>query len=123
MVLLLGYSEYLSSQLGPRNSAENEARSDKSQSVFETDLRARLVLLQAILGVSLGDASDSDDDQNGFSDLGSEWGPEDIEVSPEDEAAVAAFLNPNVGRQRTLADIILEKIREKESRDARAGEG
>lgn len=33
-------------------------------------------------------------------------------MSPEDEAAMAAFLNP-LQKQRTLADIILEKIEEK----------
>ena len=39
---------------------------------------------------------------------------EEIEVSPEDEAALAAFLAPGAAdyRQRTLSDLILEKIRQ-----------
>ena len=40
-----------------------------------------------------------------------------MEISPEDEAAMAAFLRPQA-RQRTLADIILEKIQEKQQRQA-----
>jgi hypothetical protein len=42
---------------------------------------------------------------------------EEIEVSPEDEAALAAFMAPDAGayRQRTLADLVLERIREKQA--------
>ena len=49
---------------------------------------------------------------------------EDIEISPEDERALAAFMNP-VGntQQRTLADIILEKIKEKERGGGGGGGG
>jgi len=43
------------------------------------------------------------------------WGEEEVDISPEDEAAMAAFLNP-MAKQRTLADIILEKIQEKQQR-------
>ena len=39
---------------------------------------------------------------------------EDIDISPEDEAALSAFMQPKAGKERTLADIILEKIKEKE---------
>lgn len=59
--------------------------------------------------------SDSDDD---FSDGGGsvyEY-DEEIEVSPEDEAALAAFMAPDADsyQQRTLADLVLERIREKQ---------
>lgn len=42
---------------------------------------------------------------------------EEIEVSPEDEAALAAFMAPDADsyRQRTLADLVLERIREKQA--------
>ncbi len=50
------------------------------------------------------------------------WDEEEIEVSPEDEAAMAAFMNP-LTKQRTLADIILEKIEEKQQRQAMQAEG
>ena len=63
-------------------------------------------------------SSDSDSDGEMLGDGQSEvWEEEEIEVSPEDEVAMAAFLNP-MAKQRTLADIILEKIQEKQQRQA-----
>ena len=50
------------------------------------------------------------------------WEEEEAEISTEDEAAMAAFLNP-LAKQRTLADIILEKIQEKQQRQALQEEG
>ncbi len=50
------------------------------------------------------------------------WEEEEVEISPEDEAAMAAFLNP-MARQRTLADIILEKIQEKQRRQSALTQG
>lgn len=68
-------------------------------------------------GLSL--ESDSEDEVPGsYSEAGSLWEEEPLEVSPEDEAAMAAFLNPAGIRQKTLADIILEKIKEKEQQQA-----
>ncbi|KAL4429375.1 hypothetical protein ABPG77_005149 [Micractinium sp. CCAP 211/92] len=59
--------------------------------------------------------SDSDDD---FSDGGGSVYEfdEEIEVSPEDEAALAAFMAPDADtfQQKTLADLVLERIREKQ---------
>lgn len=60
--------------------------------------------------------SDSDDD---FSDGGGsvyEY-DEEIEVSAEDEAALAAFMAPGADnyKQKTLADLVLERIREKQA--------
>lgn len=42
---------------------------------------------------------------------------EEIEVSPEDEAALAAFMAPGADsyHQKTLADMVLEKIRERQA--------
>jgi hypothetical protein len=65
-----------------------------------------------------------DDEEGGFSAAAGKWDHEDFgadgeEVSPEEEAVMAAFLGPGLGfEQRTLADIILDKIRQKEQRDA-----
>lgn len=74
----------------------------------------------SVLLQSLEPDSDSEEDMGGgFSDMDSVWDDGEIEVSPEDEAAMAAFLNPAAGfKQRTLADIILEKIQEKQERQA-----
>jgi hypothetical protein len=50
-------------------------------------------------------------------DPGSYWEEEEYEISPEDEAALAAFMAPNAAnyKQRTLADLIMDKIKEKEA--------
>ncbi|KAK9850619.1 hypothetical protein WJX84_000393 [Apatococcus fuscideae] len=63
-------------------------------------------------------AEDSDDDDDGtdaFSDAGSlgGWDKEEEEISPEDQRALAAFMAPEgqLGQQRTLADLILDKIK------------
>ena len=48
---------------------------------------------------------------------------EDVELSPEDEKALAAFAAPRAGKERTLADIILEKIHAKESGGGDGGGG
>jgi essential nuclear protein 1 len=46
---------------------------------------------------------------------------EDVTLTAEDEAALEAFAAPKSGKERTLADIILEKIAAKESGDTRGG--
>lgn len=64
----------------------------------------------------LGDGwSDGDVDDR----LEAEW---EQEVDAEDEAVLAAFMNKGEGKQtRTLADIIMEKIREKEAGGGQGG--
>lgn len=44
---------------------------------------------------------------------------DEIEVSPEDEAALAAFLAPGADsyHQRTLADMVMDRIREKQAEE------
>jgi essential nuclear protein 1 len=58
--------------------------------------------------------SDESDDAGGFSDGEERWIEEEIGV--EDEAALARFMAPEAAshQQRTLSDIIMERIREKE---------
>jgi len=53
-------------------------------------------------------------EDGGFDGLEAEWAEE---VDAEDEAVLAAFRREGEGGTRTLADIILEKIREKEAGD------
>ena len=66
------------------------------------------------------DSDSEDDGGDGWSDGGgSVWGDlggELEEVSPEDEAALAAFMAPGATdyRQRTLADLVVERIRQKQ---------
>lgn len=46
-----------------------------------------------------------------------EAGDEELELGPEDEAALAAFMAPGAAdyRQRSLSDLILDKIRAKQA--------
>jgi essential nuclear protein 1 len=78
-----------------------------------------------------GDSSSDDDDDlaggawGGRGTYGAPGGPggggsdeeeEHEDVSPEDEAALAAFMAPGAAeyQQRTLADVIMDKIRERQ---------
>mmetsp|Transcript_3348 Transcript_3348/g.5657 ORF Transcript_3348/g.5657 Transcript_3348/m.5657 type:complete len:434 (+) Transcript_3348:276-1577(+) len=47
----------------------------------------------------------------------------DLHVQADDERALEAFMNKNKPERRTLADIIMEKIREKEEAAANGGNG
>ena len=88
---------------------------------------AREALAAAMQGLA-GVASDSDDDdddagaggfgRDDFSDPGSAGWEEECEeaINGEDEAALAAFMNHSAKgqKQKTLSDVIMEKIREKQ---------
>ena len=97
---------------------EEEENKDNDAGVA---LSAREALAAAMKGLG-GAASDSDDEEFGgddFSDPGSAGWEEEWEADLEgqDEAALAAFMNPAAKNQtqKTLSDIILEKIREKQA--------
>ena len=69
------------------------------------------------LGGGGGEWSDGEGggfEDGGFDGLEAEWAEE---VDAEDEAVLAAFRREGEGGTRTLADMILEKIREKEAGD------
>ena len=89
--------------------------------------------MQQLGKTSIGEVSDSDTDggadvdADGWaSDPGSgfvegEW---EEEIRDEDEAALVAFMAPNADeyRQKTLSDVIMERIREKQEEAARLGD-
>lgn len=62
-------------------------------------------------------ASDDEEIDNfgGFSETQSQFGGFDEEINEEDEALLDAFTSKNAGPQRTLADIIVQKIKEKDA--------
>jgi essential nuclear protein 1 len=62
------------------------------------------------------DSSDDESDNGEMEDYDEEE-TEEIEICAEDEAAFDAFMNGG-GGNRTLADVIMEKLREKEEADA-----
>ncbi|CAH2221073.1 bystin [Pelobates cultripes] len=65
------------------------------------------------------EGSDSEDDEwpslDKAASLDTGSFSEDVEVNPEDEAAIEMFMNKNPPMRRTLADIIMEKITEKQT--------
>ena len=65
--------------------------------------------------VRLGGATAADEDSEGeFSDDEDTY-YEDIEIDADDEAALEKFMSANPPAQRTLADIIMEKLTEKQT--------
>lgn len=65
--------------------------------------------------VEAGDDDDEDVDEfNGF-DAQSEYDGGVAEIDEEDEKALAAFMSKDTSSKRTLGDIILQKIREKDA--------
>ncbi|PKI34766.1 hypothetical protein CRG98_044833 [Punica granatum] len=58
---------------------------------------------------------DDVDDFTGFSETQSQFGNYDEEVDEEDEKLLEAFFSKDAGPQRTLADLIVEKIKEKDA--------
>jgi len=65
-------------------------------------------------------APDSDDESDDFSDTESQWDVEEVEITEEDEKALEKFMRPNAQATRTLADIIMGKIREKQAAEGAA---
>lgn len=60
--------------------------------------------------------SDDDDSDSDLSRPDSFWQDDEEEISPEDEAALQAFITPNTdaNQMQTLGDIILAKIQERQ---------
>ncbi|RRT76952.1 hypothetical protein B296_00007446 [Ensete ventricosum] len=61
-------------------------------------------------------ASDSDaEDADAFDDVSETQSQYDVEIDEEDEKLLAAFMSTKSGSQPTLADIIIQRIKEKEA--------
>uniref|UniRef100_A0A5B7BTS1 Bystin n=1 Tax=Davidia involucrata TaxID=16924 RepID=A0A5B7BTS1_DAVIN len=62
-------------------------------------------------------ASDEEDidEFGGFSETQSQFGGYDEEIDEEDEKVLEAFISKDVGRECTLADLIVKKIKEKDA--------
>ncbi|XP_030461043.1 bystin [Syzygium oleosum] len=62
-----------------------------------------------------GEEEEDVDDFAGFSETQSQFGSYDEEIDEDDEKLLEAFLTKGAGPQRTLADLIVEKIKEKDA--------
>ncbi|KAF7822529.1 bystin [Senna tora] len=58
---------------------------------------------------------DDIDEFSGFNETHSQFGGYEEEINEEDEKILEAFLSEDQGRQRTLADLIVERIKEKDA--------
>jgi len=96
--------------------AQLQQREVTKDEEMKDDVRVRETLAGAIKSLK-GHVSASDDDE-GWSEPESDFDPEDweAEIDAEDEAVLSAFMTNHAGdqKQKTLADIIMEKIKEKE---------
>ena len=103
---------------------QEEIKRDSKQKNREAYKDSLAGAIQNLQGDAPGGESD-DEFGEGWSDgevddrLEAEW---EEEVDAEDEAVLAAFMNKGEGKQtRTLADLIMEKIREKEAGGGQGG--
>lgn len=89
---------------------KRESEREKSQ-VYQDSLAGAIKNLKG--------TRDDETDEDVWSEPESDYNPEDweAEIDQEDEAILAAFMSNTAGnqKQKTLADIIMEKIKEKES--------
>lgn len=107
---------------GPPQEELEEEENEKDE--MHAVRRQIMTATTAAKGRAGSDSEDSDADSDGFGsdgepgELGSdqEYEVEEVEISPEDEAALRAFMvdASEAPKQRTLADLILERIREKQ---------
>eukprot|EP01112_Ceratiomyxa_fruticulosa_P016326 TRINITY_DN4915_c0_g1_i1.p1 TRINITY_DN4915_c0_g1~~TRINITY_DN4915_c0_g1_i1.p1 ORF type:complete len:504 (+),score=136.60 TRINITY_DN4915_c0_g1_i1:183-1694(+) len=68
--------------------------------------------------IYFGSDSEKDETESVLDETESVYAGREVEVSEEDERALAMFMNPNPQPRRlTIADLIMEKIREKEEMD------
>ncbi|XP_057848576.2 bystin [Cryptomeria japonica] len=106
--------EYVTQSIS--NKILREARKQQKEVDNERDEEAGLASTKKAFSLAIeGVESDSDvDDFDGFSESQSHY-EEYEDVPEEDEKVLAAFMNENAGPQRTLADLIMEKIREKDA--------
>ncbi|KDP41002.1 hypothetical protein JCGZ_03798 [Jatropha curcas] len=70
---------------------------------------------EAVRHQKIEDEQEDVDDFNGFSETQTQFGDYDDEIDEEEEKLLEAFLSKDAGRQRTLADIIIEKIKQEDA--------
>ena len=115
-----------------REEVEEEEALDLDSNEGETREEVRATLGRTLRrnGKTLVDDSYESDDDDGYGGEGEARGRtrafdddeyidekdgdyEDVEISAEEAATLEAFMEPKIGRDRTLGDIILEKIHER----------
>ncbi|KAK5646280.1 hypothetical protein RI129_004744 [Pyrocoelia pectoralis] len=112
--------EYVDSNLSSKilSSARRQLQEldDEYPTLEEANPRRRPVTLGEP-GCSIDEDEDDDDDDEEDSEQELEAATfyENIEITEDDEEAMKMFMNKNPSPRRTLADIIMEKIQEKEA--------
>ncbi|GLH11228.1 Bystin [Gryllus bimaculatus] len=103
--------EYVDAKLSEK--IINEARKQQQELEDEMPPSERVKLTAPKLGPT-NDQDEEKEEQDSDNDLDGAY-YENIEVNEEDEKALELFMNKDGPRQRTLADIIMEKITEKQT--------
>lgn len=107
--------QYVNSSLS--NKILQEARKQQIEIEKERDEETGIAAAReafSLINAGIDSDEDEEDDEDGFSDSYSHY--EEFEAVPEEEERILAmFMAEKAGPQRTLADLIVEKIREKDS--------
>ncbi|KAL6338003.1 hypothetical protein AAG906_007812 [Vitis piasezkii] len=98
-------SKILKEALLQQKEIEDEARDQNPHSSFF-----------AVEDVPAKDEEEDVDDFAGFDETQSHFGGYEEEIDEEDEKLLEAFLSKNAGPERTLADVIAERIKEKDEK-------
>ncbi|XP_034692374.1 bystin-like [Vitis riparia] len=98
-------SKILKEALLQQKEIEDEARDQNPHSSFF-----------AVEEVPAKDEEEDVDDFAGFDETQSHFGGYEAEIDEEDEKLLEAFLSKNAGPERTLADVIAERIKEKDEK-------
>uniref|UniRef100_A0A804M847 Bystin n=1 Tax=Zea mays TaxID=4577 RepID=A0A804M847_MAIZE len=108
-----------------RKQQEEEMRADSSDEQRPSAVEATAgPSTSSSFPVPAADGENEGDDVDEFDgfDALSEYDGGEVEINEEDEKALAAFMSKDKAAERTLGDIILQKIREKDAEVA-TGEG
>ena len=110
-------TDYVSEKISKRVLDEARRQQDELEeeygiSAFPSSLKGKMTKLQKPLGEECGSDSESDNDAVGPLPSNSESCPV---VTEEEEEAMKVFMSAKQPERRTLADVIMEKLREKET--------
>uniref|UniRef100_A0A6M2DLN7 Putative cell adhesion complex protein bystin n=1 Tax=Xenopsylla cheopis TaxID=163159 RepID=A0A6M2DLN7_XENCH len=116
----------------PKNRVKTRLRKDNDEEFVDSGLSHKILKaareqqieiessgsssrLEKTVNLDIGNGSDSDDSSEQEDNLVPDTYYDNIEINEDDERALQLFMYKNPVQQRTLADIIMEKINEKQT--------
>ncbi|PFX15107.1 Bystin [Stylophora pistillata] len=118
--ILLPLCEYVAEKLSRKILEQARKQQDELEAEFGMASASKKTLktAQTCLGppeLQNLDAEELESDEDNVASVASEQFYENIEVDEEDEQAFEAFMSEDTPARRTLADVIMEKIRDKKT--------